>query len=351
MTHPQMNIVLSGDDNYSKYMAVTMQNIVHFLAPGTKVNFLILDSGIRPESKAKLQQFADTLDQVQIHIFDIVEHYADELAKLAPYRHGSKKNTITAGTYGLFFVAEAFPEFDKALYIDVDVIVRQNLQPAFDTDIEDKYGAVVRMLTHAQLGSLKSSRSGKPFPQNFQDLFGKSSENYFNAGVQLLNLKRMREEKVKDQLSDTLTNIPLEVFHTEVNYHNQDIFNAVFAGKVAFLPTRYNCQVKNVNKIKRRFLRLGLDFSEFQPEFENPAIIHYSGRRKPWNDKNLFASELWWDAASRTPFAEEINQKYQQDLSKKLKTAKGLLNWLFDFRLDKNQKHIKLFGITLLRDH
>ncbi|MBY5994086.1 glycosyltransferase family 8 protein [Ferrimonas balearica] len=350
MPTAQVNIALSGDDNYAKYMAVTMQNIVTFLPDQAEVNFLILDAGIQPENLQKLTEFARSLPQVTLHSVNIAEQFGEELARLAPYRHGSRKNTITAGTYGLFFIAEAFPQFDKALYVDVDIIVRKSLQPAFDTPVADLYGAVVRMLTHAQLGSLKSSRSGKPFPQNHQDLFGKSSENYFNAGVQLMNLAVMRQEQVKDQLVKTLTDIPLEVFATEVNYHNQDIFNAVFGGHVAFLPTRYNCQVKNVNKIKRRFKRLGLDFSEFQPEFDDPALIHYSGRRKPWSDRNLFGSEIWWSAAAKTPFFDDIEQKYRRDLKNKLKTPKGWLNWLFDFRLDKNQRHIKLFGLTLLRD-
>jgi lipopolysaccharide biosynthesis glycosyltransferase len=337
MSAAEVNIALSGDDNYAKYMAVTMQNIVTFLPAETTANFLILDAGIAPENLNKLQDFARTLPRATLHSARIAEQYADELALLAPYRHGHRENTITVGTYGLFFIAEAFPQFDKALYVDVDIIVRKNLKPAFDTPLDDHYGAVVRLLTHAQLGELKTSRSGKPFPQNHQELFGKSSADYFNAGVQLLNLAVMRKEKVKDQLVKTLTDIPLEVFATEVNYHNQDIFNAVFGGRVAFLPTRYNCQVRKLGKIKRRF-------------FEDPALIHYSGRRKPWTDRNLFASEIWWNAAAKTPFFSEIEQKYQQELKKKLRTPKGLLSLLFDFRLIRNQRHIKIFGLTLLRD-
>ncbi len=349
-TGSHLNIALSGDDNYAKYMAVTMQNVVQCLPKSTTVNFLVIDAGIKPQTIETLTDFVGSLECATLTMVNLADKYPEELARLAPYCHDGKENTISVGTYGLFFIAEAFPAFDKALYIDVDVIVRHDLSPAYATAIDDKYAAVVRMLTHAQLGATKSSRSGKTFAENFTDLYGKSSENYFNAGVQLLNLKKMRQEKVKDQLVKTLTDIPLQTFATKVEYHNQDIFNAVFCDKVAFLPLRFNCQLKNRRKIAWKFRLLNLDFAPYEHEFADPALIHYSGHRKPWKDKNLFASEVWWQAAEQTPFIDEIKAFYQQHRRRIVKTPKGFLQTFFAVDLYKNQRHLKLFGITLLRD-
>jgi lipopolysaccharide biosynthesis glycosyltransferase len=308
-----MNIVFSGDDNYILYMTTTMVNLKKYLPSDTETNFYILFSGERIDYVDKLKAFVNRkLKRSKVVIYELAKN-SEEYEFLKNFHHDEH---LSIGAYALYFVADAFPEIDKALYLDLDITIMDNLLPMYKTELGDNYAGVVRHLENSYYGEQRICKNGMNFKEYFSKYFeNKNSEAYFNTGVQLLNLKKMREDKCSNLFFDEMKRIGLNTFKSDLEYHNQDFFNSVFYGKTVFLDTRYNINVKRESlyrKIQNFFP--GKLYEEMEMAVSFPAIIHYAGPRKTWNCCRVVKSKEWWLCAVKTPFFLTIIKKNKKKL-------------------------------------
>lgn len=102
-------------------------------------------------------------------------------------------------------------DVDKVLSLDVDTIVMQDISQLWEIDISDKLLAGARETTHL-------SRPGLP---------------YYNAGVLMMNLERLRSSGRGDEVIETLNK-------KRWDYPEQSAFNAVCNGSFYELPPEYN---------------------------------------------------------------------------------------------------------------
>ena len=182
---------------------------------------------------------------------------------------------------------ELLPEYDSLVYIDCDVIVRQDIGTLYaQTRLEDKYlGVVFEAPIENQA-------------QRFRAL-GCDPRCYFNSGFLLMNLKQMRQEKVSEKLLEACKVPYLE-------FPDQDALNQVCQGKVLPLSPLYN-------GIRTFFLpQYKPDFEQEYPQpglwdkVQDQASIHYTGG-KPWQLLTVqFAA--WWSTYDSLP--EEIKAEW-----------------------------------------
>ena len=137
-----------------------------------------------------------------------------------------------------------FPQYNKVLYLDCDIVVIDKLQDLWNKDISEYCLAAIDDYGLAQENGAK--RMGI-----------ESGYKYFNAGVLLINLQRLREMRLMDMVRKYLT--------TDVHrilMHDQDILNGLLYKQRLPLEERWNMMRNTDNTI---------DYS----------IIHYAGL-KPW---------------------------------------------------------------------
>lgn len=103
-----------------------------------------------------------------------------------------------------------FPELDRILSIDMDTIVNENISELWDLDLTNYYLAAVE---EYKLTKLEGS--------------------YINMGVAMLNLKKLREDKMDDKLISLLNSQPYR-------YKEQDCINSTLRGQILILPSDYN---------------------------------------------------------------------------------------------------------------
>ncbi len=193
---------------------------------------------------------------------------------------------VTPSALLKFELPELLPdELDKILYLDGDVIVQKDLTVIFNENIENVYAGVV---------------SNGPFrAKRFSNRYNIKCTLYFNSGVLLLNLKKMREDRISELLM-------------ECKYRNgrkdglmdQDTFNLVFREKVSLLPFYYNFQYHpwldfDVKQLAEHYgLKMVDSKYRWIPE---AVIIHYS-MRKPWKYFHYFASDIWFHYYLLSPY-------------------------------------------------
>ena len=181
---------------------------------------------------------------------------------------------------------ELLPELDRILYLDCDIVVRQDLAQLWEkTDLADNYLAAI----------YEAAIEGQA--ERFRAL-GCDPAKYFNSGFLLMNLAQMREEKVSEKLLEACRVPYLE-------FPDQDALNQVCQGRVLPLSPLYNSiRTFFIPKYKSDFVR---QYSEpLWERVQREATIHYTGG-KPWN---LFTVQFaaWWMVYDRLP--EEIKAEW-----------------------------------------
>lgn len=180
---------------------------------------------------------------------------------------------------------------DKAVYLDCDIVVNRDINDLYSFPLGDK-------LVAATLDAHSYWKKGKPRPQyaTMVNYHGLNPAIYINTGVMLLNLKRLREVSVDENIfiSKTLASVKDNI---PCFYPDMEIINSVLAsrpGSVELLEERFN--------LWHNSLHLGPD------ELRN-TIFHYI--IKP--DSAFFPAHLlFWKYYAKTPFAGDMFERMSQ---------------------------------------
>ncbi len=179
---------------------------------------------------------------------------------------------------------------EKVLYMDGDVIVQKDLALILNEDIEDVYAGVV-------------SDGPTVSAENFRKRHNLKHSPYFNSGVLLLNLKKMREEHISELLLD----YKFRTYLTERRFMDQDTFNAVLKNKVKYLSFFYNMQhhVWFFNK-KLVAEHYGMRMVSSKNEWIREAFIIHFTYRKPWNYFGFSSADIWLHYYLLSPFKDIV---------------------------------------------
>ena len=181
---------------------------------------------------------------------------------------------------------DLLPEYDTIVYIDCDVIVRQDIGTLYqNTDLGDNWLGVVFEAPIEQQA------------ERFRAL-GCDPNRYFNSGFLLMNLAQMRKENVSARLLEACKVPYLE-------FPDQDALNQVCLGRVLPLSPVYNSiRAFFIPKYKPDFIR---QYSkELWDEVQEKGTIHYTGG-KPWNIFSVRFAD-WWKAYDILP--AEIKEEW-----------------------------------------
>ena len=171
-----------------------------------------------------------------------------------------------------FDLAEIFKDFDKILYLDSDMVVNRSLKELYQTDLSDKYAAVVK--------DMAGEKAGHHTKMNHQ--------SYFNSGMMLLNLKNLRQDGIPAKL--------LEYKKHEVwkSFMDQDAFNFVFGEKVLYVSPDYNLMYGNLTfSLEEIAVYFECSMSEMVRLLKKPCILHLTNRIKPWDDIRVSTFKNW----------------------------------------------------------
>ncbi|MDP8052003.1 glycosyltransferase family 8 protein [Pasteurella atlantica] len=254
-----MNIVFSSDDNYAPYLCVAILSLLK-TNQSPNIKFSILDLGISSESKIFIENIVEQYDHKIIFI---------PIAKNDFVNLPQTVNYISIATYARFLIAKYLSKEEKALYLDIDIIVNQDLQALYNTDLGDNYiGACIDPFIEI----------GMP---EYKKYLGLNSDNYyFNAGVLLINIKKWKTINVLEEAILWFEN------NREIKYQDQCILNGLFKDKVLYLNTRYNFTRNSRNRIKES-IKKKIPLPKVEQTQMPVAIYHYVGGRKAWHSKSV----------------------------------------------------------------
>ena len=259
-------VFFACNDRYVPYLDTAIISLVSHASGENEYRITIMKTDISEENQAILKRHATS--NVSIDFYDVRDMLEPVKGKLPEMFY------FGVAAYFRFFIETSFPQYDKAVYLDSDVILLEDIAELYRTDIGDNLvGAVYEQNT---------DRS--PLFTNYvENIIGIPYYTYFNSGVMVMNLKEFRKFKVQDRFIGMLTEYNFDCLAPD-----QEYLNVICHGRVKYLPTGWN---------KHSFPEA--------PEGEL-KLCHYALSNKPWHYEDTINGEYFWEYAKKSEFYRSL---------------------------------------------
>ncbi|MDD6038062.1 MAG: DUF4422 domain-containing protein [bacterium] len=205
----------------------------------------------------------------------------------------TSRNGILVETYYRIIGWGMLPEeVERILYLDVDLVVQGSLQPLYNCEMGDAFFVVCEDIFGKINGFHEANKKRLNIP---------SDGNYFNAGVMLVNVKKLRESGEVEHMLDCIYKD-----YERYEYNDQDVMNELYQDRLIYVGwDQFNCPpawyyldtVKAAQGIVEfadyeQLRRLRENPEAFAAQYknltaqiaQNATIIHHLADTKPWND-------------------------------------------------------------------
>ncbi len=271
------NIAYGTDINYQMGAAISIASILeHNKKRQRNYCFHVFTNSISEEYAQRLKLISEQYD-APINVYTVDEKILDKLPVSAIW------------PLSIYYRLLAFDYLSQSinalLYLDSDVICKNEITALEELDLGDKFAAVIPDVESTQ------KRNEQRLKIDFQG-------NYFNSGVIFANLRQWKEKNISDQIFSLIRKES-----DNLKYPDQDALNIVFRGRLIYLDRIYNA----IYPLKSEFECK--DKSNYKKYITNETVfIHYTGVTKPWHEWGGYdASSYFRTVYELTPWK---NDKY-----------------------------------------
>ena len=306
-----MNIVFATSDLYSKPAHITLKSMLVNNREVEDITVFYVENGLTEESKERLKKL---INQYKREIVFIpMPEWLNSIS-------GLLRTNAIAYTYCYF--QDILPEtVDKVLLLEGDTIVTDNLTEFYDIDISDYYLAASDDLQSKWCKEKVGIKATSP---------------YFNSGVMLINLKKMREDNITPKITEIIKSGKAKFL-----YEVQDEMNVLLEGHVKIIPPKFNCTTaiflfdyKNMKKYRRPTTYCTKE--EFDEAKKHPVVVHFTKNQiiqsRPWIEECTHPYKNYYlKVKSKTVLSDEPLWKSDRNKTNRLvnflyaKISKGLV--------------------------
>lgn len=270
MTKNRIPIFFATDDNYFKYLTVTLASIEKYASDEYIYDIKILATGLSEKNEKVIDELGFS------HLTVSIVNVDDKMKRIRSNIAKRLRDYYSESIFYRIFIPHLFPYLEKAIYLDCDIVLKDDVSKLYFTDIGDNI-----------LGAVPDE-SIAPIPEfcdYVDEVVGAPEGVYFNSGVLVINAKKFREEKIEEKLLHLIT---------EYNFRtvapDQDYLNFLCNGKVYYFELGWNKQPKK-----------NVDFDE-----DEIHLIHYNMFNKPWHYYDVKYEDYFWEAAKATPYLDAL---------------------------------------------
>lgn len=214
----------------------------------------LLKRNLQHRNCVELSDFLKKKCHARLNVIDM-DSYFDSM----PLVHSQFSVEIYYRLVAQFVLPECL---SRILWLDSDIIVKKDISSFYHQEMGEKSLVVCKDgKDDQQLVKELKSRLGIPI-----------TEKYFNSGVLLMNLERLRRETSIDMIDGFC-----KKYRSLLTYPDQDLLNVMYRHQVIYADwRRYNCQILAIDQ---EFLN--------SYKLRNVSILHYTGPDKPWHLKSF----------------------------------------------------------------
>ncbi|MBQ8884874.1 MAG: glycosyltransferase family 8 protein [Clostridia bacterium] len=299
-------VFFASDDNYVPFLTVAIHSMKKNASKSFDYKVYVLHSGLNGKDAETLMDLSE--DWFEVKFVDVSEH----IKRVAHFLH--LRDYYTDAIYYRLFIVGMFPEYDKALYLDSDLVVLGDVAELYSTELGNNFiGAI----------SDQAVAAVPAFRDYTKNALGIEAEKYFNSGVILMNLKKFREENFYEKFYSVLSS------YSFIVAPDQDCLNLLCKGKVKYFSSDWN-----------KMPILGVCGN-------TPKIVHYNLAQKPWHYEGVAYEEIFWEYAKETAFFERILENraaFTPEMAKRDEEGGAKLIALAQSEAENENNYIRTLG-------
>lgn len=272
----EIHIALAADSNYIIPATVVLQSMFdHHPEVEVNIYLLYLEAALQDKDMEFISHFINE----HKGNFIPLEIKNEQIEGFPETRHG--KATLLR-----LCLPTLLPQLDKILYVDGDIVIKDNLLELYQTDISSYYIAAVKDTAYIY------------HPDYIKALDISDSHWYFNAGVTLMNLKELRSINLPQKVATFA-----QAHYNIIAAPDQDALNYICQGRTLYVHPRYNMNYG----VEKDVAAQVWGKKQVQEAKSSPAIIHFIGPIKPWSILSVHPQrKSWWKCLRKTPFSDYI---------------------------------------------
>lgn len=293
------DVVYSCDANGARFLAVSLYSLLrHYRGvEPLRINVLEAYGGLPPEAKSQLESIvaksnsSPSTRPSSLRFIDI-ESILDPYRDLIRQRDGSRWNIFAwIPVFGPDAVSDST---GNLLYLDIDTLVNADVSELFELDLSRSSSPVNRPCLLAAVYENHRGNFAAGQAEWDSGILPAEAECYFNDGVVVLDAVRFREEKCLESILKWYAENYARAHRIE-----QDALNALYWDRTFPLPAKWNYHDRTIRKYCLKRLSHYWDGNDPRDCFEaalHPAILHFWGKKKPWNPSHRPYRRLYHDA-------------------------------------------------------
>ena len=272
MVKPVIPVFFATDNNYVPFLAVSMTSMLENASSDYDYKIYVLTTNLDESLQEGLRNTLEEKRNGKTASIDFIS-LKDKLDEFQDLFH--LRDYYSKETYYRFFIPNLFPEYEKVLYLDCDIIILDDISKLYNTELGNNYVAAANEEVMTEFDV---------FGTYVEKALDVPREDFFNAGILLMNSRLFREDKIAERFVDLIQRFKFRVTQDE------DSLNVLCKDRV-------------------RQMDLGWNKTAFKnPKFDdaNLKLIHYKINWKPWHYKNVEYEEYFWNYAKKTGYYDML---------------------------------------------
>jgi lipopolysaccharide biosynthesis glycosyltransferase len=281
----EINVVTGADEAYALPLATMLHSLLSNVKERASVNVYLMDGGFTSATRRRLTRLAKQHDAVLSLAWMVpdVSTFAD--LPTLPY--------LSPVTYARLLLPDLFPNLDRVIYLDADVVVQEDVTDLWQTELNGAPLGAVQDFGVPTVGAAYGIRA-------YEDLGLDTSQEYFNAGVLLLDLTAWRDQGLSERAVTYLTD-----YADELRIADQEALNVAVQDRWHRLNPKWNLTTEffDARPASRPVSRANRGTGALNAGTlpDSAAIVHYTSASKPWTpDCDHPLRHLFQDALHRS---------------------------------------------------
>lgn len=266
----EIPVFFAVDDSYCPFLAVAIQSLLDNSSRENVYLIKILNTDISERNKRIIAQYErENLDIEFVDLNYYIKKVKDKLYT---------RDYYTKTTYFRLFIPNLYPQYDKVLYLDSDIVILSDIAELYNLDMGDN------LVAGAPDDVIQFNEVFRTYAEKVVGVA--DYRRYFNAGVLLMNLHQLRKFMFQEKFLFLLDRIKFAVAQ------DQDYLNRLCKGRVKLFDRVWNRMPIEDPKIR----------------VEDVKLIHYNLAYKPWHFEDILYKDFFWMYAQETEYFERIQE-------------------------------------------
>jgi lipopolysaccharide biosynthesis glycosyltransferase len=288
-----VTIIFAANEFFVPYLSVALQSIVENISPDRRYDIVVLSHDLTQRSIWALHNQV-TSDNVGIGFLDAQEALGD--IELPSHGH------FRLETYYRLLAPELLPTVSKAIYLDCDLVVMDDLAKLYDTDVTGYLLAATQ-----DADTIGQAAGYEPAVNKYllEEVGLAEATDYLQAGVLVMNLDEFRAQQPTAKLLEVAAS-------RHWQWLDQDTLNHIVRGHYKRVDMSWNVLMDWKHLRRTHIIAQAPAYvqAEYETAREHPRIIHYAGPDdRPWLNPNADFAWAFWYYAPRSPFYDILIQR------------------------------------------